>query len=186
MPGRKKSPDHRAFDLSENNSHSAASIARAPDSHCCQFRCVRCTRAEASAVESLADSRACRISAGDGLLLFTSGQRVNRRNGAGGVIAGERIEPFGRSFGIGELAGRKALSVDDIFNAHGAGVVQGQVQRMDMGLAEELNELAHDFLRLFGLRCATHDFTIASEQRSRKSYFASNENNFGFGGLGDG
>ncbi len=193
MLGRKKSPDHRALDLSEKSSHSAASIALAPDSHCCQLRCVRCTKAEASAVESPADSRACRISEGVGAVISAIGGRVEKRFH---VCLVESLRQFAtvRTFNFPSMV----HAADTAFNT--AHVIadalclcwreNDSAVRINLGangyFARVMESAAdgdflgggHDLLRLIGLRCATHDFNIANAVRLCKSYFASNQNNF--------
>lgn len=175
MPGRKKSPDYRALDLSEKSSHSAASIARAPDSHCCQLRCVRCTKAEAAAVESPASSRACRISDGDGLAkvrpLFIT------------VLNGHRDDLFEfNAFAFVELFTDAYLAANGLLKLLASNCFR-TVKRLRAGLDPKVSSgscyvVGHDFLLLIGLRCATHDSTVANDVRLCKSYFASNENNF--------
>lgn len=166
MLGRKKSPDHRAFDLSEKSSHSAASIALAPDSHCCQLRCVRCTKAEASAVESPADSRACRISDGVGLEVISR------------TVTVDEILFAMRFIGFYQLI--EGL-IPSILIAMNKRILLGYklVQMMTFLTVFSVLSGLHDLLRFVGgLRCATHNLTIANNVRVCKSYFASNENNF--------
>ena len=166
MPGRKKSPDHRALDLSEKSSHSAASIARAPDSHCCQLRSVRCTSADASAVESLADSRACRISNGVGLEVISRTVTVPE------ILFAMRFICF---YQLTEGL------IPSILIAMNKSILLSYklVQMMTFLTVFSVLSRFHDLLRFVGgLRCATHDSTVANDVRLCKSYFASNENNF--------
>lgn len=166
MLGRKKSPDYRALALRENNSQSAASIVRAPDSHCCQLRCVRCTKAEASAVVSPAAMRAARTSSGFGLEVISR------------TVTVDEILFAMRFIGFCQLI--EGL-IPSILIAMNKRILLGYklVQMMTFLTVFSVLSGLHDLLRFVGgLRCATHDFTIASEQRSRKSYFASNENKF--------
>jgi hypothetical protein len=183
MLGRKKSQDHRAFDLSEKSSHSAASIARAPDSHCCQLRCVRCTSAEASAVESPADSRACRISDGVGLFGIDRNKNGIERGFVGGFDCFDLFMfEITKSVMVAQF---NVVAVWNIVVLAELGPVVSISRSIDIcgEFASELFgkfkvDCVHDLLRLIGLRCATHDFNIANAVRLCKSYFASNQNNF--------
>ena len=161
----KKSPDHRALDLMLNNSHSAASIARVPASHCCQLRCVLCTSADASAVESPADSRACRISSGVGLGIDDFSVVIFN-----GAIEAER----------GRVCRRIVIHPVVLHKRFFAIIIVFADNRRDMvvvfeGKYVKVHDLSPEW---FGPQRAVHVRTIAYNVRACKNYFASNENIF--------
>ena len=144
MLGRKKSPDHRAFDLSEKSSHSAASIDRVPDSHCCQLRCVRCTKAEAAAVVSPAAMRAARTSSGFGLEVISR------------TVTVDEILFAMRFIGFYQLIEGLIPSILIAMNKRIL-LSYKLVQMMTFLTVFSVLSGLHDLLRLIGLRCATHE-----------------------------
>jgi len=243
------------LDLIVKSSHSAASIDRVPASHCCQLRWVRCTSADAAAVESPAAVRAARTCSGVGLsttgglegastvlmsfvpkdliagiicanfvdsaVLVVLGKHRFDGSGILNHAAGAKKGDFigfhdqslidlespasSRSCRISDGDGLEVISrtvtvdkvlfamrfigfyqlieglIPSILIAMNKRILLGYklVQMMTFLTVFSVLSGLHDLLRFVGgLRCATHGFTIESEQRSRKSYFASNENKF--------
>lgn len=141
-----------------NSSHSPGCMRALPASQSCQVRSVEEISAAAADWESPADSRACRISGGVGL--FTpSGRLYGRVNGDRQIaVDGQKSGPIfldnSAGFFIGHL-GEDQVVFDEVIN---------------FSLGGNLANCGHDFLRLFGLRRATHELNYTRNPCNGKSF----------------
>ena len=148
-----------------NSSHSPGCMRALPASQSCQVRRVDEMIAAAAVCESPADSLACRISAGDGL--FTANDAVNfvkQRNCIGAVIVRNARE-------VGALDLEVGASPIDVANGGFCEMRFDLCNSRGRDFVGDLNS-GHDFLRLFGLRRATHELNYTRFPCIRKELFA--------------
>lgn len=141
-----------------NSSQRPGCILALPASQSCQVRSVDEMSAAAADWESPADSRACRISDGDGL--FTPSVRLygrincHRQISVDGQKSGAVFLDNGACFFVGHFREDQVV-FNEVFN---------------LTLRGDLANGGHDFLQLFGLRRATHELNYTRSPCNSKSF----------------